>query len=261
VAGLISAIGERARRGVFEVQLGANILVGSVRAIFTNPRGRDVMEQMDVLGAGSLGIVALTGLFAGMAMGLQFAVELAVYGAKDYLGRMVTVSIIRELGPVLTALMVAGRVCSGIASELGSMKMGRQIDALRVMGIDPVGKLVMPRLVAVMVMLPILTLLADALAIVGGYGVGIVVGKLSGATYWAAVDQGLTMQNLFGGIIKPMVFAVIIGVVGCTSGLMAEGGTRGVGKSTTQAVVKASILILFANFLVGYVVMKALGWA
>jgi phospholipid/cholesterol/gamma-HCH transport system permease protein len=259
---VLSVVGDHVKRGVYELQVGAQLTAGSVRALFTGlPRRRDLLEQMDTLGAGSFGIVVLTGLFAGMAMGLQFSVELGVYGAKGYLGKMVTVSIIRELGPVLTALMMAGRVCSGIASELGSMKIGRQVDALRVMGFDPVAKLVMPRMVAVFVMLPVLTLMADAVAVVGGYAVGYVVGGIDTATYWSAVDQGLTVENLTGGIIKPFVFAVIIGAVGCASGLLSSGGTRGVGRATTQAVVNASILILVANFLVGYLVIRALGWA
>jgi len=259
---MLALLADRLKRGIYEVQVAASLTAGSVRALFSGlPNRRDVLEQMDALGAGSFGIVALTGLFAGMAMGLQFSVELAVYGAKGYLGKMVTVSIIREMGPVLTALMVAGRVCSGIASELGSMRIGRQVDALRVMGLDPVAKLVMPRMLAVFIMLPILTLLSDALAIVGGYGVGVVVGQVNPATYWSAVDQGLTVDNLTGGVVKPFVFAVIIGAVGCTSGLLSTGGTRGVGRATTDAVVKASILILVTNFVVGYAVLKMLGWA
>jgi phospholipid/cholesterol/gamma-HCH transport system permease protein len=259
---VLSLFLDHLKRGVFEVQVAAALTAGAVRALVTGATSRrDVFEQMDTLGAGSFGIVALTGLFAGMAMGLQFSVELAVYGAKGYLGKMVTVSIIREMGPVLTALMVAGRVCSGIASELGSMKIGRQVDALRVMGLDPVAKLVMPRMLAVFLMLPVLTLLADTLAVLGGFGVGVAVGQVSPATYWSAVDQGLTVENLTGGVVKPFVFAVIIGAVGCTSGLLSSGGTRGVGRATTQAVVKASILILITNFVVGYAVLKMLGWA
>jgi len=259
---VLSLVGGYLRSGVHELQVAATLTAGAFRALFVwPPNRRDILEQMDILGAGSLGIVALTGLFAGMAMGLQFTVELSVFGAKGYLGKMVTVSIIREMGPVLTALMVAGRVCSGIASELGSMKIGRQVDAVRVMGLDPVAKLVMPRMLAVVVMLPVLTLLSDALAIVGGYGVGRLVGQIDPTTYWSAVDQGLTVENLVGGIVKPFVFAVIIGAVGCTSGLLSSGGTRGVGRATTQAVVKASICILITNFVVGYAVMKALGWA
>jgi phospholipid/cholesterol/gamma-HCH transport system permease protein len=257
-----SPVGDYVKRGIYEIQVGAVLTAGAFRAVFSaGSSRRDVIEQMDILGVGSLGIVALTGLFAGMAMGLQFSVELAVYGAKGYLGRVVTVSIIREMGPVLTALMVAGRVCSGIASELGSMKIGRQVDALRVMGFDPVAKLVMPRMLAVFLMLPVLTLLADALAIVGGYWVGYVVGGIDTATYWAAVDRGLTVENLAGGIVKPFVFAVVIGAAGCASGLLSSGGTRGVGRATTEAVVKASILVLVSNFVVGWLVMKALGWA
>ncbi len=259
---MISTISTSLRQGLFQVQYGAILTAQAFVAIFTcgHARRRDIIEQMDLLGVGSLGIVALTGLFAGMAMGLQFSIELSVYGAKDYLGKMVTVSIVREMGPVLTALMVAGRVCSGIASELGGMKIGRQVDALRVMGISPVSKLVMPRILAVLIMLPILTVFADALAILGGWGVGTTIGHVSIATYWSSVNQGLTVQNLAGGVIKPVVFAIIIGAVGCTSGLLSEGGAGGVGRATTQAVVKSSILILISNFIVGYAVLKALGW-
>ncbi|MFQ5508324.1 MAG: MlaE family ABC transporter permease [Leptospirillia bacterium] len=259
---MLQLVGGHLRQALYEIQVGATMTVGAMRAsLHAHRRLRDIIEQMDNLGAGSFGIVALTGLFSGMALGLQFSVELAVYGAKDYLGKMVAVSIIREMGPVLTALMVAGRVCSGIASELGSMRIGRQVDALRVMGIDPVSKLVMPRMLAVMIMLPILTMLADFLAILGGWGVGLTVGHLNSATYWSAVNQGLTVQNLSGGVLKPFVFALVIGAIGCTSGLLSEGGTRGVGRATTQAVVKASILILILNFVVGYMVLKFLGWA
>ncbi|MDH4228857.1 MAG: ABC transporter permease [Nitrospirota bacterium] len=247
---------------LFEVQHAVLLLIGTIRHLRDVPRrGRDILEQMEMLGADSFGITALTGLFAGMAMSMQFGVEMAVFGAQGYLGKMVTVSIVREMGPVLTALMVAGRVCAGIASELGSMQIGRQVDALRVMGVDPISKLVMPRVVAVFIMLPVLTLMADAIAVLGGAGVAMVVAKLSAATYWAGVDQGLTVQNLLGGLIKPFVFAIIIGVTGCSVGLLTEGGTRGLGRATTQAVVKASILVLVFNFLVGYLVLKALGWA
>ena len=140
---------------------------------------RETIEQMELLGVGSLAIVILTGLFAGMALSLQLVVELVVFGAQTYLGRAVAVSIVREMGPILTALMVAGRVCAGITAELGSMNVSQQIDALRVLGADPVKKLVVPRMISLLIMLPVLTVISDAVALVGGYAVAVFISRQS----------------------------------------------------------------------------------
>jgi len=215
---------------------------------------------MDLLGVGSLGIVILTGLFAGMALAMQFSVELAAFGAKSYLGRAVTVSILRELGPVLTGLMVAGRVCSGITAELGAMKVTQQIDAMRVLGSDPVKKLVVPRVVAVVVMLPILTVISDAMAVLGGYSIAIFISRISTPIYWAEVGRAFTFENVIGALTKPFVFGLIIALIGCYQGLRTEGGTRGIGLATTRAVVLASILILVANFLLTKLLVGLFGW-
>lgn len=244
-----------------EVQDLSLLSLRSFTGLFRRPYYfREIVEQMDILGAGSLVIVLLTNLFSGMALALQFSAELVTFGAKLYLGKAVTVTIVRELGPVLTALMVAGRVSSGIASELGSMQVGQQIDALRVMGADPVKKLVTPRLVSMIVMLPLLTVLGNAMGVWGGYIVAFFVSRQSTATYWSAVSQGLNLQNLAGGLVKPFVFAFIIALVGCHSGFQTTGGTRGVGRSTTRAVVTASILILVANFLLTKLMISLYGW-
>jgi phospholipid/cholesterol/gamma-HCH transport system permease protein len=221
---------------------------------------RETIEQMDLLGVGSLPIVILTGLFAGMALSLQLVVELVVFGAQSYLGRAVAVSIVREMGPVLTALMVAGRVCAGITAELGSMNVSQQIDALRVLGADPVKKLVVPRIFSVVVMLPILTVISDAVGLVGGYAVAVFISRQSSPVYWSSASQAFNFQNLLGGVIKPFVFGYIIAVVGSHYGLQTEGGTKGVGRYTTHAVVVASILILISNFMITKLLISLYGW-
>ena len=257
----ITALSDRLKLLVLETQGLAFLSFQAIAGIFKGPRYLgETVEQMDTLGVGSLTIVLLTGLFAGMAMALQLSVELAVYGAQTYLGKAVTVTIVREMGPVLTALMVAGRVCSGIAAELGAMKVGQQIDALRVMGVDPVKKLVVPRLVSVLVMLPILTVISDAIATLGGYIIAVLVSHQSSPVYWSTVGQAFTFNNLLGGLIKPFVFGFIIAMVGCYHGLQTMGGTRGVGKSTTHAVVMASVLVLVSNFLITKLVISLWGW-
>ncbi len=221
---------------------------------------RETIEQMDLLGVGSLAIVILTGLFAGMALSLQLAVELVMFGAQTYMGRAVAVSIVREMGPVLTALMVAGRVCAGITAELGSMNVSQQIDALRVLGADPVKKLVVPRMISVVIMLPVLTVISDAVALMGGYAVAVFISHQSSPVYWSSASQAFNFQNLLGGVIKPFVFGFIIAMVGSHYGLQTEGGTKGVGRYTTHAVVVASILILVSNFLITKLLISLYGW-
>ena len=258
---VLTALSDRFKLLVLEAQELAILSFQAVSGVFKRPLYLgDTMEQMDLLGVGSLTIVLLTGLFAGMAMALQLSVELVVYGAKGYLGKAVTVTIVREMGPVLTALMVAGRVCSGIAAELGAMKVNQQIDALRVMGVDPVKKLVVPRLVSVLVMLPVLTVISDTIGTFGGYIIAILVSNQSSPEYWSSVGEAFTSKNLLGGLIKPFVFGFIIAMVGCFHGLQTKGGTRGVGKATTHAVVTASVLILVSNFLITKLIISLFGW-
>jgi phospholipid/cholesterol/gamma-HCH transport system permease protein len=257
----LTAVSDRIKLLVLEAQDLAILSFQTLTGIFKRPHYlADTVEQMDILGVGSLTIVVLTGLFAGMAMALQLSVELAVYGAEIHLGKAVTVAIVREMGPVLTALMVAGRVCSGIAAELGAMKVGQQIDALRVIGVDPAKKLVIPRLLSVLVMLPVLTIISDAIATLGGYVISMLVSHQSSPVYWSSVGQAFTFKNFLGGLIKPFVFGYIIAMVGCYFGLQTAGGTRGVGKAATHAVVTASILVLVSNFLITKLVISLLGW-
>ncbi|HQU84354.1 MAG TPA: ABC transporter permease, partial [Pyrinomonadaceae bacterium] len=210
----------------------------------------EMIRQMDLIGVGSLSIIILTGFFTGGVLILQTYPTLAYYGGQSETGRAVATSLIRELGPVLTALMVAGRVGSAISAELGSMVVSQQIDAMRALGTSPTRKLVTPRIIALITMLPLLTVAADLFGIIGG---GIVAKQLFGldtSLYLTSVRNGVTVQDLIGGVIKPIFFGLIIGAIACHKGLKTEGGTVGVGKSTTSAVVLASIHVIIADFFV-----------
>lgn len=232
-----------------EVQAFVVFASRTVAAIFRRPFYiRDTIDQMDYVGFGSLVIVCLTGIFTGMVLALQSSVELAAFGATAYVGRLVSASAVRELGPVLTGLMVAGRVGSGIAAELGSMRVSEQIEALEAMGTDPLKKLVKPRFLACVVMLPILTVLTDFIAIVGGQLIAVFYLNQPLSLYWNAAFTTLLLSDIFSGLAKPVVFGAIIALVACYNGLRTTGGTAGVGRSTTNSVVAASILILASDY-------------
>jgi phospholipid/cholesterol/gamma-HCH transport system permease protein len=192
---------------------------------------------------------------------LQTYQTLASYGAVDQLGYLVSVSLIRELGPTLTALMVTGRVVSAISAELGSMVVSEQIDAMRALGTDPVRKLVAPRIVALVLTLPLLTLIGDAIGIVGGWVVSTWLYGLPSAMFTGSVRNGIQTEDITGGVIKPLVFALLMGTIACHKGLKTEGGTVGVGRSTTSAVVTASIIVIIADFFLAKALQLLLGTA
>ena len=189
-------------------------------------------------------------------MALQSAKSLKAFGAVNLTGQLVSLSLVRELGPVLTALMVAGRVGSGIASQLGSMVVTQQIDAMRALGTDPTKKLVAPRMVATTMMVPLLTVVADLFGLIGGWIVSLYTLRLNTSLYWSTALRSLTYSDALEGLLKPLVFGYIIGMVGCYCGLRTTGGTSGVGRSTTQAVVAASILVIIADFFISKVILE-----
>lgn len=229
------------------------ILAGNaVRNVFRKPHyGADILIQMDLMGVGSLPVVILTGFFTGAVLALQMSRPLADYGQVGRTGQIVSITLVRELGPVLTSLMVAGRNASGIASELGSMKVTEQIDAMRALGTDPIQKLVTPRVVAIAVMLPLLTIISDFIGMFGGYIVAILLLNIPGPQYWNTVWTALDWKDVTQGLLKPFVFAFAISLVGCYFGLRTTGGTQGVGRATTQAVVVASVMIVILTFFIG----------
>ncbi len=222
---------------------------------------RDVVEQMDYTGAGSFVIVLLVSLFIGMALSLQLAAELSPLGLKMYTGQIVGVSIIREIGPVLTALVFAGRAGSGMASELGSMVLGHQVDTLRVFGVDPVKKLVTPRILSSVLMLPALTVIADAVSIFGGYFIAVYVSHQSGSFYWSSIRGVFNIENLLSGFTKPFVFAYLIACICCHMGFSTKGGAIGLRKATTSAVVASFIMIIVADFMLTRILLYVLGFS
>jgi phospholipid/cholesterol/gamma-HCH transport system permease protein len=235
---------------VAAVQDFFNLTGRAFRNIFRKPHYTDdIFMQMDMIGVGSLTIVALTGFFSGAVMALQMSRALAQYGQVGKTGTLVSLTLVRELGPVLTAIMVAGRNASGIASELGSMKVTEQIDAMRALGTDPSQKLVTPRLIATAVMLPLLTVIADFVGMFGGFIIAYWFLGLSPRQYWTTVWQALVWNDVAQGLLKPFIFAIVISMVGCFYGLRTSGGTQGVGRSTTQAVVAADVLIFILDLL------------
>jgi len=217
---------------------------------FSPPFKRSITRrQMDEIGVGSLPIVILTGLFMGLVLALQGIVELRNIGATSYIGRAIGTTVIRELGPVLSSMMVAARAGSAIAAELASMAIGEQIDALRAEGSDPVKKLVEPRLVACTLVMPLLTMLCDFIAFFGGWIVACQIVQVSSFFYWDSIFEVLTPAFVWGGILKSLTFGFVIGVVSCYAGMSTRIGSAGVGEATTRAVVMSSISILALDFL------------
>jgi phospholipid/cholesterol/gamma-HCH transport system permease protein len=248
---VLSFLSSRLKRAVLEVQEYLKLLGQVGRGLVSRPfYGRDIIEQFDAIGIGSLTVVLLTGTFTGMVLALQSGLTLDQFGARSMVGRLVSASMVKELGPVLTALMVTGRVGSGIAAELGSMMVTEQIAALRSLGTDPIRKLVVPRVLAGIVMVPILTVISDAVGMVGAGIISSTQLKVASSVYWNAVVEGLYMEDVWMGLIKPFVLGFVLVTIGCHVGLRTTGGTQGVGRATTNAVVAGSVAVLAVDFLV-----------
>jgi phospholipid/cholesterol/gamma-HCH transport system permease protein len=222
---------------------------------------RDTLDQMDYAGAGSFVIVLLVSLFIGMALSLQLSAELSRLGLKMYTGKVVGLSIIREIGPVLTALVFAGRVGSGMASELGSMILGHQVDTLRVFGVDPVKKLVTPRIVSSLIMVPALTFIGDAVSLFGGYFIAVFVSHQSGAVYWSSIRDVFRVENVIAGGVKPFIFGYLIACISCYMGLSTRGGAIGLRRTTTRAVVTSFIMIIVTDFMLTRILLYVLGFS
>lgn len=226
------------------------------RSAFSSPHYlRETIQQMDTIGVGSLMIIVLTGAFTGSILALQTSNTLKTFGATGVVGQLVMTSLVREMGPVLASLMLTGRVGSAIAAELGSMVVSEQIDAMRALGTDPIKKLVWPRLFALLLMTPALTLVADIVGAIGGWLVATGLMNVSSSVYISSAKDALTYSDLAGGVLKPVVFGFIIAIVSCRAGLRTSGGTVGVGRSTTQAVVLSDILILASDFFLGKLIL------
>jgi len=247
---------EIAKSKIADVQDFALLSARALRNLFSTPRYlADTILQMDLIGVGSLPIVILTGFFTGAVLALQTSRTLQSFGEITLTGQVVAKSLVRELGPVLSALMVAGRTATGIASELGSMVVSEQVDAMRALGTDPTKKLVTPRLVACVVMLPLLTVISDFVGIAGGFMVSFFIIRMDPIQYWTSAYQTLYFADVFQGMIKPFLFGFIVAMVGCYYGLTTRGGTQGVGRSTTQAMVVSSVMIIASDFFVTKIMM------
>jgi phospholipid/cholesterol/gamma-HCH transport system permease protein len=246
---VVAFIEKRMKHAALEVQEYVRLVVAAFHALLTPPRYRyDIVEQFDAIGVGSLTVVLLTGFFTGAALTAQSGLTLDQFGARPVVGRLVSASMIKELGPVLTALMLTGRIGSGIAAELGSMVVTDQINALRALGTDPIRKLVLPRVLAGVLMAPVLTIISDFVGIFGGWIVARFQLQVATGVYWSSVTKALYMQDVWMGLIKPFVLGFAIVTIACHVGLRTTGGTQGVGKSTTVAVVAGSVAVIAVDF-------------
>ena len=250
-----------ARDKVQAVQDYALLAARSVTNLFRRPLYvADMIQQADLIGVGSLPIVVLTGFFIGGALALNSANTLQRFGSLSLIGQLVAVGMVTELGPIITGLMVSGRNASGMASELGSMVVTEQIDAMRALGTDPTKKLVTPRVISTVFMLFFLTIISDACGLAGGGAVSSLMFGMDWHQYWSTAWQILVFRDVFTGLVKPVLFGFIIATVGCYYGLSARGGTQGVGRATTQAVVASSILIIILDFFITRLVMTIFGY-
>lgn len=257
---LVSPV-EVAKENVRAIQEYTLLSLQSLTNFFRRPLyGGDMLQQADLIGVGSLPIVVLTGLSIGALLALNSASTLQRFGGITLLGQLVSMGMVTELGPLITGLMVAGRNASGMASELGSMIVTEQIDAMRALGTDPSKKLVTPRVGATVFMLFFLTIIADLLGLIGGNAVASLLFGLDSRQYWSNAWQILVFRDVFMGLMKPLFFGFIISTVGCYYGMSTRGGTQGVGRSTTQAVVASSVLILVVDFFVTKLIFAILGY-
>jgi len=246
---VLNVLEDWVKDALLEVQEYVRLQIATVRGAFSRPYYLyDVVEQFDQIGTGSLTVVVLTGFFTGAVVALQTGITLDQFGARPFVGRLVSTSIIKEVGPVFTGLMLAGRAGAGIAAELGSMAVTDQINALRALGTDPVRKLVVPRVLAGFFMAPVLTVIYDTVGILGGWLVAVYQLRVASSLYWMSITDALYLQDAWMGLIKPFFLGYVIVTIGCHVGLRTKGGTQGVGRAATRAVVTASVAVIAVDF-------------
>lgn len=244
----LSLLADALKSRVLAVQEYSILAVQSVTNVFTPPvYWTDVLEQMDYIGVASLPIIIIASLFIGGVMVLQTAAQFERFGETALTGDAVSLALVRELGPVIAALLVAGRNASSIASELGSMVVTEQVDAMRALGTDPTRKLVTPRVVATVLMMPLLVAVFDLFGLIGGYAFSYFELHLGPVEFWTRAIKALEFGDLVQGFSKPLVFAFLIATIGCFQGLRVKGGTEGVGRATTSAVVYSSVFVLVSD--------------
>jgi phospholipid/cholesterol/gamma-HCH transport system permease protein len=209
---------------------------------------RLVIQEIETIGVRSLGVALTAAVFTGMVFALQSAVNMARFGAENYVGPVAALAILRELGPVLTAILVGGKVASGITAELGSMKVTEQIDALRVLGVNYIKRLIVPRLLAAIVVFPLLTVLADVVGVLGGLLIMVMERGADMYAYWNTTTYWVVPRDFLTGIIKSAFFGVVVTLIGCYNGLSTEGGTEGLGRATTATVVHVTMGVIVSDF-------------
>jgi phospholipid/cholesterol/gamma-HCH transport system permease protein len=256
LGGGIRFVGARVVDGVGEVGRVTLMYRDVAKSLGRLPHARLVLEQMDRIGVGSLGLVVVISLFTGAVAAVQAAYQFSSVVPMRFLGSVILRSVIIELGPVLTALVVGGRVGAAIAAELGSMKVTEQIDAMRAMGVNPIRFLVVPRVIAATVMLPVMTIFSDAIAVFGGFVVAVTTIGVSPGTYINSLKDFFYLKDLLSGLIKALCFGHIIGTMGCFYGFRTEGGAEGVGTATTRAVVASCVLVLIVDYLLATVLFR-----
>ena len=246
----INFVGEKIVGYVKEMGRMLLLLVDIIRWSFYPPFRVDLLfQQMERVGVRSVLVVVLTGAFTGMVLALQSFHATRSFGAETMVGVAVALSMTRELGPVLTSFMVTGRAGSAMAAEIGTMRVTEQIDALSAMAVNPIKYLIVPRVLASIVVVPMLTVIADFVGIIGGYFTGVIILRINAGAYVANMEKFVELNDIYHGIIKAAVFGLILSVIGCYKGYTTTGGAEGVGKATTQSVVLATVTILMANYL------------
>jgi len=229
---------------------GVGLLTGQVfRSLALPPKYfRLVVQEVETMGVRSLGVALTAATFTGMVFTIQSAVNMARFGAESYVGPLAALAILRELGPVLTAILVGGKVASGITAELGSMKVTEQIDALRTLGVNYIKRLVVPRVLAAFIVFPLLTVLADAVGVLGGMAIMFLERGADVYAYWNVTTYWVVPKDFLTGVGKSVFFGVIVTLIGCYNGLSTEGGTEGLGRATTATVVHVTMGVIVSDF-------------